>query len=74
MDGKGRWLDNVFVERLRRSLKYEEVYRHAYDTGRAAREGIDRYLTFYNEVRPHQALAYRTHAAVHQDGPEHQAA
>lgn len=74
MDGKGRWLDNVFVERLWRSLKYEEVYLHAYDTGRAAREGIDRYLTFYNEVRPHQALANRTPAAVHKDGPEHQAA
>ncbi len=60
MDGKGRCLDNVFVERLWRSLKYEEVYLYAYDGVPEARAGIGRYLTFYNEQRPHQALGYQT--------------
>lgn len=60
MDGKGRYIDNIFVERLWRSLKYEEVYLHAYDSPREARAGIGRYMTFYNEVRPHQALGYQT--------------
>jgi putative transposase len=60
MDGKGRCVDNVFVERLWRSLKYEEVYLHAYDNALDARAGIKRYLTFYNEQRPHQALGYQT--------------
>jgi putative transposase len=60
MDGKGRCLDNVFVERLWRSLKYEEVYLHVYDTVPEARAGIGRYLTFYNGVRPHQSLGYQT--------------
>jgi putative transposase len=60
MDGKGRCLDNVFVERLWRSLKYEEVYLHAYDDMREARRGIGRYLEFYNHERPHQALGYQT--------------
>jgi putative transposase len=60
MDGKGRCLDNVFVERLWRSLKYEEVYLHAYDTVAEARAGIGRYLAFYNDRRPHQALGYQT--------------
>jgi putative transposase len=60
MDGKGRCLDNVFVERLWRSLKYEEVYLHAYDTVAEARAGIGRYLAFYNDERPHQALGYQT--------------
>jgi putative transposase len=65
MDGKGRCLDNVFVERLWRSLKYEEVYLHAYDGMRDARAGIARYLDFYNDERPHQALGYQTPAAFH---------
>jgi putative transposase len=56
MDGKGRWRDNVFVERLWRSLKHEEVYLHAYEDGEEARAGIGRYLKYYNEERPHQAL------------------
>ena len=56
MDGTGRWRDNVFVERLWRSLKYEEVYLHAYETVAAAHEGMARYLTFYNQQRPHRAL------------------
>lgn len=60
MDGKGRCLDNVFVERLWRSLKYEEVYLHAYADMREARQGIGRYLAFYNDKRPHQALGYQT--------------
>ena len=65
MDGKGRCLDNVFVERLWRSLKYEEVYLHAYDSGVAARAGIGRYLDLYNDERPHQALGYQTPAAFY---------
>ena len=65
MDGKGRCLDNVFVERLWRSVKYEEVYLHAYDNVAEARAGIGRYLTFYNDERPHQALGYQTPNAFH---------
>jgi putative transposase len=64
-DGKGRCLDNVFVERLWRSLKYEEVYLHAYDSVAQARAGIGRYLGFYNDERPHQALGYQTPAAFY---------
>jgi len=60
MDGKGRWTDNVFIERLWRSLKYEEVYLTAYDTIPQAREGIRRWMTFYNQRRKHQALDRRT--------------
>jgi putative transposase len=60
MDGKGRCLDNVFVERLWRSLKYEEVYLHAYDNVAEARAGIERYLAFYNGRRPHMSLGYQT--------------
>jgi len=67
MDGTGRWRDNVFVERLWRSLKYEEVYLHAYETVYDAQHGLDRYLTFYNEIRPHRALAGRTPADVYHD-------
>jgi putative transposase len=66
MDGKGRCLDNVFVERLWRSVKYEEVYLHAYGNVTEARAGIGRYLNFYNDERPHQALGYQTPAAFHQ--------
>ena len=65
MDGKGRWLDNVFIERLWRSLKYEEVYLHAYDTVAAAREGIARYFDFFNNERPHEALGYQTPASFY---------
>jgi putative transposase len=60
MDGKGAWRDNVFVERLWRSVKYEEVYLHAYDSVSAARGGIGRYLDLYNCRRPHSALDGRT--------------
>lgn len=60
MDGKGAWRDNVFVERLWRSVKYEEVYLRAYDTVSEARASIGRYLAFYNERRPHSSLDGRT--------------
>jgi putative transposase len=64
MDGKGRFLDNIFIERLWRSLKYEEVFIKAYGTVAEARGGIGSWLTFYNDERPHQALGYRTPRAV----------
>lgn len=73
MDGKGRWLDNVFVERLWRSLKYEEVYLHAYTNLHEARAGIRSYMDFYNFERPHQALGYQTPAAFY-DGLQGKAA
>ncbi len=60
MDGKGCWRDNVFVERLWRSIKYEEVYLHAYDTVSEARASLARYVTFYNERRPHSSLDGQT--------------
>ena len=60
MDGKGAWRDNVFVERLWRSVKYEEVYLRAYDTVAEARASIGRYLSFYNTRRPHSSLDRRT--------------
>jgi putative transposase len=56
MDGKGRWRDNVFVERVWKSIKYEEVYLHAYESVQQARESIGHYLEFYNSVRPHSSL------------------
>jgi putative transposase len=56
MDGKGCWRDNVFVERLWKSVKYEEVYLHAYDSVSAARAGLAKYFEFYNRRRPHRAL------------------
>lgn len=67
MDGKGCWRDNVFVERLWRSIKYEEVYLHAYETVGAAHQGLERYLTFYNQTRPHQALDGHTPDQVYYD-------
>jgi len=65
MDGKGRWVDNVFVERLWRSLKYEEVYLKAYDSIAEARRSIGDYLTFFNTERRHQSLGDRTPDAVY---------
>ena len=65
MDGKGRWRDNVFVERLWRSVKYEEVYLHGYSDVAEARRGIGRYLGFFNDERPHQALGYRTPSEIY---------
>src|ERR1700681_745591 len=60
MDGKGRYMDNIFVERLWRSLKYEEVYLNAYASVAEAKAGIGSWLGFYNEERQHQSLSYRT--------------
>jgi putative transposase len=65
MDGRGAWRDNVFVERLWKSIKYEEVYLHAYESVSEARAGIGRYVTFYNTRRPHTALDRRTPDAVY---------
>lgn len=68
MDGRGRALDNVFTERLWRTVKYEEVYLNDYATPREARMGISRYFQFYNHERVHQALGYRTPAEVYFEG------
>ncbi len=69
MDGKGRCMDNVFVERLWRSLKYEDLYLRAYATGSEARLGIGRWIAGYNTTRPHQALGYRTPDEVYKSPP-----
>ena len=68
MDGKGRYMDNIFVERLWRSLKYEEVYLNAYATVAEAKAGIGVWLDFYNTERQHQSLGYRTPRQIYQDG------
>lgn len=68
MDGKGRCMDNIFVERLWRSLKYEEVYLHAYATVAEAKAGIGAWLRFYNEERQHQSLGYRTPRQIYEQG------
>jgi putative transposase len=65
MDGKGRWMDNVFIERLWRSLKYECVYLNAFETGPQARAGIGRWIDFYNHRRPHSAHGVRTPAEAY---------
>jgi putative transposase len=65
MDGRGRCLDNVFVERLWRSVKYEDIYLHGYETVPGLQEGLERYFPFYNEERPHQSLEYQTPAEVY---------
>ena len=65
MDGKGRWIDNVFVERLWRSVKYEEIYLHAHETPMQVNQALTRYFGFYNTGRPHQALDQRTPDAVY---------
>jgi putative transposase len=68
MDGKGRFLDNIFIERLWRSLKYEEVFTKAYASVAEARAGIGSYIALYNDERPHQALEYRTPREVFEAG------
>jgi putative transposase len=68
MDGKGRCMDNIFVERLWRSLKYEEVYLNAYATVAEAKAGIGAWLSFYNQERQHQSLGYRTPLQIYQEG------
>ena len=65
MDGKGRWMDNVFIERLWRSLKYEEVYLKAYDSVAEAKAGIGEWIRFYNHERTHQSLERQTPAQVY---------
>ena len=65
MDGRGRALDNVFIERLWRSVKYEDIYLKSYDTGADCYKGLKRYFKFYNHERPHQSLDYRTPWEVH---------
>ena len=65
MDGKGRFLDNIFVERLWRSLKYECVYLHAWETGSQARAGIKKWIKFYNHIQPHSAHAGKPPAIVY---------
>ena len=65
MDGKGRWLDNVFVERLWRSVKYEEVYLKTYDNVGHARQSLNTYFRFYNEKRRHQSLDRQTPDSVY---------
>ncbi len=68
MDGRGRFMDNIFIERLWRSIKYEEVHLKAYADGREARAGIGAWMAFYNERRPHQAMDNRTPMAVWRAG------
>ena len=65
MDSKGRALDNIFIERLWRTVKYEEVYIKAYQTARDALQSLKKYFLFYNNKRLHQSLGYRTPAEVH---------
>ena len=68
MDGRGRFMDNIFIERLWRSIKYEEVHLKAYAYGREARAGISSWMTFYNFRRPHQAMNNQTPMAVWRAG------
>ena len=68
MDGRGRCLDNVFVERLWRTVKYEELYLHNHETVAELRRGLERYFAFYNEGRWHQSLGYRTPRSVYEGG------
>jgi len=70
MDGKGRWVDNVFVERLRRSAKYEEIYLHAHQTPREVNAAMERYFNFHNRRRPHQSLDQGPPDAVYFAVPE----
>jgi len=70
MDGRGRFLDNIFIERLWRSIKYEEIHLKAYANGREARAGIGSWMTFYNEERPHQAMDNQMPMAVWRAGME----
>jgi putative transposase len=65
MDGRGRALDNIFIERFWRSLKYEDIYLHDYASVPELRAGLHRYFTFYNQQRPHQSLGYQVPAEVH---------
>ncbi len=68
MDGRGRWMDNVFIERLWRSLKYECIYLHAFETGSELRAGLSRWIGYYNAQRPHSSLAGRTPDEAYEAG------
>jgi putative transposase len=68
MDGRGRWIDNVFVERLWRSLNHEDIYLKGYADGREAKAGIGAWFDFYNSARPHQTLGNRTPMALWRQG------
>ena len=75
MDGKGSWRDNVFIERLWRSVKYEDIYLRAYDSASAVRSGLNRYFNFYNSRRPHSSLDGQTPDQVYFNAlPQTQAA
>jgi putative transposase len=65
MDGKGRWVDNVCIERFRRSLKWEETYLKRYENVSELQSGVSDYMTFYNEERKHSALSYKNLAEVY---------
>ena len=69
MDGRGRWMDNVFIERLWRSLKYECVYLHAFETGSELRVGLGRWIGYYNTARPHSALGGKTPDEAYRTAP-----
>ena len=69
MDGKGRWIDNVFIERLWRSVKYEEVYLHAYESLIEAGTGLEKYFQFYNMKRKHQTLQAKPDEIYYADLP-----
>ncbi|MAU95309.1 MAG: IS3 family transposase, partial [Fulvimarina sp.] len=66
MDGRGRWMDNVFIERLWRSLKYECIYLHAFETGSETRAGISKWMAYYNTERPHSTHGGETPAEVYE--------
>ncbi len=68
MDGRGRVFDNIFVERLWRTVKYEHLYLYEYETVVAVRHGLDSYFQFYNMERPHQSLTFRTPAVMYHAG------
>jgi len=70
MDGRGRVFDNIFVERLWRTVKYEDIYLHDYATVPALQAGLAQYFTFYNQERLHQSLGYQTPAEVHFGAPQ----
>jgi len=74
MDGKGRYMDNIFIERLWRSLKYECVYLQEYESSREAKESIGNWFKFYNEIRPHSTFGGLTPDEVYIRGPEEIAA